>query len=239
MSALILFSTCVSARVQEAPPSTKNFVHLAKEFLNTLYPSLSSKPVMTLQTSMDYQDSDDTLHFFSLWVGDASPDQVTGYLGGYVGQQPKDFQPGPTHPKQYILSNFRFDLEGRILEFRATGAVIGNPDAYKRVTDILASSPGWTDERAADELKRAGARYAPVEKDKFQRDLPVHLIEKYLGPLTITSVNFNILRINQGESVGWLEWVVEAKVKTPSGSSRIYKLEFEPFNGDLTAITKQ
>jgi hypothetical protein len=85
-----------------------------------------------------------------------------------------------------------------------------------------------TDELAqralAQELKKSGAKFSPLNKEEFLRTLPIKSLEQFVGKFRIESVYFQALH-----------WKVEANALS-DGRKVKYKFFFEPFDGKLIEI---
>jgi hypothetical protein len=87
------------------------------------------------------------------------------------GRKTEDFEPGPIHPKQYLIANFGFE-NGELMGFVAKGPAVGNPDAKAVVGTLVASQPEMPDAEADAALKRAGAKYGLADKQALLANLP-------------------------------------------------------------------
>jgi hypothetical protein len=74
---VILLTGFLSARAQEPPPVTKNYIVWAQEFLRAMYPDLNGKKYMlTAETPVPYDRPGEPLHWLQLDVGDGYKDYV-------------------------------------------------------------------------------------------------------------------------------------------------------------------
>ena len=152
--ALALITEISTSASSSQPSSTlANNISFAREFLRSLYPDLSGKRyTLSISTAAGYDDPSSAIRNLELDVGDYPKDWVKGILGGWVGEKPKDFQPGPLHPKQYLIANFGFGKDG-LTGFVAKGRAIGNPDAQSVVATFVATQPEMPDAEADAALK--------------------------------------------------------------------------------------
>jgi hypothetical protein len=231
--------SCSLAHSQESAPATKNYVHLAQEFLVSLYPDLAGKGyVMSLEASFRYDVPMNENTGFDLYVGRGPKGMVVGYLGGYMGQEPpkKKLQSGLMTAEQFLISSFLFNNDGKLTSFGVKGPAVGNPDKDEEVTKLAFSPPyEMTDTKAVAALKQAGARYGPTDKDEFVKHLPIDQLRRYLGPLNVISVEFPIL--DEHRTTRWPRWHVLAKVENGSSAERTYEMWLEPFKGDLVRLS--
>jgi len=225
------------ARLQEPPSQTKDNVRVAHEFLTSLYPDLSGKGyIMTLESSSRF-DGPANDRYFDLYVGRGPKDEIIGYVGGYPHNTPPSANSptGPIHPEQLLESSFQFGENGRLTSFAARGPAL-KPDKYVEIISLVPSSPDMKDAEVEALLKQAGAMYGPSDKDVFVKHLPMDKLQRFLGPLEVTSVEFPVPDAN-GLRIGWPEWRVLAKAKNGSSSEPSYKMTFEPFKGDLVGLS--
>jgi hypothetical protein len=241
-SVVIGFVLCCAssdAKVVSAP-TAKNFVPVALEFLDSIYPDANiQKYVVTIRTSGRYQYMAGPLRWFTIDIGERETGKVIGLIGASPGgEAPKDPEPGWLVAKPLISSNFTFDAEDRLQEFGGVGPAVGNPDALAALIKLVNSHAEWTDDQEIAALKRTGALYGPAEKEDFIRILPVHRLEPFLGEIAVVSVDFKGPDKNHVGSFASFYWQVYVKAKGPGGADVNYKMMFEPFKGSLTGIIR-
>src|SRR4029077_14105460 len=123
---------------QDATPVAGRDVAQARDILRTLYPELNDKGyTLSVTTPIDYDHPDESSQYFELNVGDRFKDIILGYIGGYQGEKPKDFKPGPIHPKQYLTGNFTYQ-GGQLRSFDVSGFSIGNRHAILALREQIA-----------------------------------------------------------------------------------------------------
>jgi hypothetical protein len=166
-------------------------------------------------------------------VGAGPKDMILGYLAGYEGAKPpKDYKPGPVYPKQFLMVGFIFDSRGRLTSVAAQGPALGDEGANNALREWAFEHPESRDEKVAVELKRRGAKYSPADKQAFTGNLPVQVLQRFLGKLDIVSVEFYGL---DGATILPM-WIVKAKTESSRADHLMYELWFEPFKGDLISI---
>ena len=236
---LSLFILCPAAFDQEAAPLAGKYVAQARDFLRAFYPQLNGKGyTLSISTPIDYDHPDDASQNFELNVGDRFKDLVLGYIGGYQGEKPKDFKPGPIHPKQYLTGIFIYQ-GGHLKSFGVSGSVVGNPDAILALREQIAMpKPGITAAEANPLLKQAGAKYGLGDKAAFVAAVPLAKLESFIGKMSVTSVKLEGSSKDDDDVRGssWPNWTVLAKAQRSERQITI-EMTFEPFKGDLTSLT--
>jgi hypothetical protein len=89
-------------------------------------------------------------------------------------------------------------------------------------------------------MNEAGARFGPEHKAELLRTLPTEVIETYVGDRieVTTSVYFLIRSVTaSGKGEADLHWQVLVKSHPLDGLDATYRLQFEPFDGRLVAIS--
>jgi hypothetical protein len=96
---VILLTGSVSARAQEPPPVTKNYIAWAQEFLRAMYPDLNGKKhILTAETFVHYDALGEPLFWLQLDVGDGYKDYVKAQVGGCTGSVvPPSQTPSPSN----------------------------------------------------------------------------------------------------------------------------------------------
>jgi hypothetical protein len=237
LSVSLVLAWCDRVHPQEPLPTTKNYILRAQEFLNALYPDLKGKWYMSIEASQRNDEiADQISRAFRLYLGEAPKGAILGYVGGYTGARPENYQPGPIYPKQYLTCDFDFDGDGRLVSFDASGPAIGKPNDAQKFDGFISSHPEVSDLQATRALQEAGAKFGSWNKDKFMEHLPKKDLERFVGKLSITSAEFPLPEDHVLPN-GWPLWTVIAEATGKSGTKLIYKMEFEPFKGDLTSLT--
>ncbi len=126
---------------------------------------------------------------------------------------------------------------GEVIRFLAKGD-LARSQQNESIRKLVESHPEWSEDRAIQALKEAGARYGPDAKQLFIDSLRLTHADIALGNLEINKAEFATLA-NPGHvgSFAELYWVVYADVKLPGGTQGQYAFEFEPFEGKLTGIS--
>jgi hypothetical protein len=192
--------------------------------------------VLSISAPIHYDDPDNSVQQLELNIGDNFKDITLGYWGGWTGEKPKHFEPGPIHPKQYLSAFFGYE-KGQLQGFLAKGPAVGNPEAQEAIGVLVRSShPEMTDAEASAALKKAGAKYGLEDKEIFVRALPIAKLEHFVGKLSITSVELKGVDEDKVRDPFWPHWTVLAKAQRADGHEVTIKMYFEPFKGDLEAL---
>jgi hypothetical protein len=138
---------------------------------------------------------------------------------------------GPIYPKQFLTSAFAFGEGGELLNFSATGPAVGNQNAYGEVSKLADEHPEFSSNQVAEAMKQAGAKFGPNDKKDFVNNLPIAILERFLGKIRLISVEFTGL-----DRPILPMWIVIAKAKTTAGNNTAYEMRFEPFKGDLISL---
>src|SRR5580704_4801839 len=128
---------------------------------------------------------------------------------------------------------------GRIFRMLAFSDLV-HEKQLNAVRKLVETHPGWSEPQVIQALKAAGVRYGPQEKQEFLSSLHLDKAERFLGKLTIKTVDFNGFNADDTSSVasGSLEWVVRAKAQFPDGTTAEYGLTFEPFESKLVNLSR-
>jgi hypothetical protein len=235
---LVLAAFCPPAYEQEATPVAGKYVAQARNILRALYPELDDKGyALSIATPINYDRPDESSQYFELNVGDRFKDIILGYIGGYQGEKPKDYKPGPIHPKQYLTGIFTYQ-GGHLKSFDVSGSVVGNPDAILALREQIAvPKPGVTAAKANPALKQAGAKYGLEDKAAFVAALPLARLEPFVGKLSITSVKMEGSDEDDDDvrASSWPNWTVLATAQQADRQVPV-RMAFEPFKGDLISL---
>ena len=104
---------------------------------------------------------------------------------------------------------------------------------------LVSAHPEWNKVQISSALRQAGAHYGPDNQEAFLHSLPLDKVERFLGKLTINSVEFRLARPESGTGAiasPELKWIVRADAELPNGAHPAYVLTFEPFEGKLTDL---
>ena len=208
---LAALALCTATYEQETAPLAGKYVAQGRDFLRAVYPDLNGKGyVLSIATPIRYDNPDVSGQDFELDVGDNFKDITLGYWGGWTGEKPKHFVPGPIHPKQYLTAFFGYD-KGQLQGFLARGPAVGDPSAEEAIGTLVRSShPEMTDVEANAALKKAGAKYGLDDKQIFVQALPIGKLEHFVGKLSITSVELKGVDEDNVRDPSWPHWIVFA-----------------------------
>jgi hypothetical protein len=155
--------------------------------------------------------------------------------GGFVGG---NCPPPAPYPQEFLSTSFHFDETGYLESFNARGDAASDPVAKAAYTKATANQTGLTDRDLFTALKHAGAKYGPDDKSAFVKSLPLAGLETFLGKVKLISAELQL----PGEEVtdpylyGEMSWKVKIKATRADNSTITYRLEFEQFQGHLTAL---
>jgi hypothetical protein len=235
LTSMLYIVATPSASSQQNPPihqvTVLTFVH---DFLEVFYPELISKGHrLKLSVSLPADSSGREIAgvYFTVtaepprpqngqFVPEVRPDPNTVLLDGNIWLPPLEHG----SRVQQVLTSSESANEQKLTAFR----------------NLVESHPEWSDEQAISALKQAGARFGPNDKDAFLCTLPLDKMERFLGHLKVTSVEFSHLQsgVEHNRTLGRLDWSVHAKAQFSDGTSSDYQLVFEPFQGKLTMLSR-
>ena len=106
------------------------------------------------------------------------------------------------------------------------------------VRNSVKSHSEWSAEEGLQVLKKAGAHYGPDRKEEFLKAISLDQAERFLGKLTLRSVEFNDISSVGSQVAGSLfDWTLVADTEFADGRRSQYVLQFEPFDGRLVSVT--
>jgi hypothetical protein len=228
-----------SATPQENPPVRQvtmlTFVH---DFLQVFYPELISKG-HTLTFAV-HGPADDSWSELAGAYFTVKPERPPDY--GLVRLGPNGLIPETRPDPEKVLLDGSIWLPplehgSRIQEVHATCEGATKLAALRKLVEL---HPEWSNDQAVNALKRQGARFGPDNKKAFVSTLPFDKTERFLGRLTITSVQFNHLeeRREGNFAASTLDWTVSADALFSDGTKAKYVFGFEPYEGKLTLLVR-
>ena len=216
---------------QSPPPGSQEtvltFIH---DFLQIYYPEVVSKGnqlVLCVSHPADASWREISGVYFKVAPFSAAepdplvaPNESASLLGGSFWLTPQ---------RQY----------GRIFQVHASAVLYEKQ--INAVRGLIESHPEWSDAEAIQALKAAGARYGPREKEEFVSSLHLERAERFLGKLTIKSVEFRGPSADHtGQfAAGTLDWVVQTEAEFSDGTHCEYGFTFEPFAGKLMSLSRR
>lgn len=249
----LLFCLPVSAQ-KTTQPRVSNLV-ISRTFLRALFPELSDKQfVMTVEGGFVYDsplDLEDPFKYgVRLYVGaepkgstppanfvrPCPPGSTQAYQassGGFIGS---DCTPPAPWWYQFLQASFRFNEAGQLESFGAQGDSTSDPAARKAYERAIANEKYLTSRAARAALKRAGAKYGPDDKAEFVKHLPLDRLAKFLGKMELVSVEPPFEEDDSSGLYADFHWVVKVKATRPDATTMMYRLQFEQFQGHLTAL---
>jgi hypothetical protein len=198
----------------------------AHEFLQAIYPDLKGKGYFTsFEGSRRFDDPIDVRTVLKLFVGKGPKGFVTGSVNGQ-----------PQFAEQLLSTEFTF--EGEILvAFSANGVPVGRASELHKLVELRENHPTMTELQAAGALRQSGVKFGSWNKDDFLKALPISRLQPFLGKLSVVSADFTVPGEDHVLPHEWPNWKVRAKTTPVGGPELFYEMTFEPFNGDLTALT--
>ena len=222
----LVLAWCVRAQPQAPVPTTENYIRQAQEFLGELYPNLRGKGYMSIEASQRNDEIADQTNLFTLYIGAGPKGFATGSVNGKA-----------VYAEQYLTTNFEFNGDGRLISFSAIGSAVGKPNDAQKFDGFISSHPKISDLQATRALQEAGAKFGLWNKDKFMEHFPKEDLERFVGKLSITSIEFPVPDEDHALPNGWPMWTVKAEATGKNGVKLVYEMQFEPFKGDLTSLT--
>ena len=230
-----LISTYVPYTLREASAANEetvlSFVH---DFLQTFYPEMSGKGlrlVVSVDHPMDASWTEISGAYFKVTSHEASG------VNPLLYEAEKRDAPPSERPQLGGVFWFRPQDEARIQQMVAHFDVV-HETQLNAVRELVESHPQWSEEKAVQELKKAGALYGPDEKAQFLASLHLDRAQRFFGPLRITLVQFVGLGKEHVGNFAQLDWTVQTKAEFPDGTHAMYGFTFEPFEGKLTSVSQ-
>lgn len=198
----------------------------AKRLLNVFYPQFHGK--------------DATLN---LWTKTSFDEQ--GPLGTFQTSisLPVPTKPGvatgePPEMEDHVTAFFQISPgPDGILNMQSIGRDV-NQDSVKKLDELVASHPEWSDSQVISAVESSGAKYPPSRKQDLIRSLPLRELEPFVGRIRIDSVTFD-LRTDGEPPTPLLDWSVDFTASTSGKPSRRYFLVLEPFDGQVTIFARR
>jgi len=264
LCALLVMVPWFSARAQESH-ETKDSIVLAHQFMRALYPDLNESRTFTVQTYFPYGQLGSSITRLEVSIGDGPKDAILRYAGGCMNEPPLPAAPsamlssadaakasgnassaisgekqrtdclqGPLKTKQFLVGVFWFDHLGHISAY-----AVETPrelDRMNSLASFVLSHPDMSDTEVALELKKAGVKYGPMDKQEFTKHLSLTSLEPFMGNLKILSVEFSPLLPNRNNIATWPDWRVRVEANGPGKTNQFYELMFDQFRGDLISL---
>jgi hypothetical protein len=164
-------------------------------------------------------------------LGDGPP--CGGVPQGKAGCEQKGFVP---EVNERLGAHFDFLPDGEIQNVTIVGSELANQTKIDRMRSFVDQHRDWTDEEVVAAIEKEGARFGPNQRDAFLKQLPIDLLEKYLGELRVDSTGFELRHDQPGGAIAELDWMVHIVPKVASSNARGCAIQFEPFGGKLTAL---
>ena len=219
----LLVASHLGNRAEETSNSSLREAH---EFIQAIYPDLKGKGYFTsFEGSRRFDDPIDVRTVFKLFVGKGPKGFVTGSENGQ-----------PQFAEQLLSTEFTFESE-KLVAFSANGVAVGRASELHKLVELRENHPTMTELQAAGVLRQSGVKFGYWNKEDFLKALPISKLEPFLGKLAIVSVDFTVPSKNHELPHDWPRWRVHAKTIPAAGPASVYEITFEPFKGDLTALT--
>jgi hypothetical protein len=240
-SMLYIVATPSASSQQNLPIHQVTVLTFVHDFLQVFYPELISKG-HALKLAV-HHPADTTWSEISGVFFTVTPERPPDYglvISGPNGQIPET-RPDPDS----ILLDGSIWLppleHGSRVQQVLTTPESAHEQKLTAFRNLVESHPEWSDEHAISALKQAGARFGPDDKDAFLRTLPLDKMERFLGHLKVTSVEFSHLQsgVEHYRTLGRLDWSVHVEAQFSDGTSSDYQLVFEPFQGKLTMLSRE
>ena len=227
--AVLMAALSPGAPPQRSQPADR--IAFMESFIREMFPEMRQKE-LEMQVSTRMYNGHGTSYFE---VGMGKPKGCC--MGGVIGSifpHDKFNKPSPPLPRNEPP---RF---GGAFQFRNnhlwhfTGSINSVHEHTAQVYALAETNPQWSDQKLLDTLRQAGAKFGPWNHQGFLEEIQHQPLERFLGHLTIRQVRFE-LRSHQQDAPDLIQlyWSVEAS--SPSG--RRYSLLYEPFEGELFAVS--
>jgi hypothetical protein len=247
---------------QSSTNTMESRVSVALDFLRAMYPALVGKNLSaSVETGLPFDNRDPAVEWLRVDIGEGRKGLILGYHGGCTSDPsnnpilerplPPELPPnslthpptasvdknceiGPVLSKQILSGHFRFGQNGGLVLFGLESTSISHFADCNAFADLILSHPGMSYEDVVKQLKNAGAKYGPMDKAEFTRDLPIKTLERVLGPLDNVSVDFPPLKENRNNVANWPDWTVTAESHAKDKPKVYYEFHFNQFDGELT-----
>ncbi len=234
-----IFWLTVETAIPAGQTSSGRLNHLAaaRALLSALYPELSGKDL--------------TLSYSGSFSFDGSPDPQPNMLDITVSPFPANHHPiiagvirqDPSQtaaPARTELGAFVwFGRGGYVYRFAAKSDKILNTSKNEALRKLIDSHPEWPDTRIAEELRAAGAKFGPDEKEQVLKTLPLARLQPILGKLRVESARFDAkVEAASANTMAILDWDIAVVGVMPDGEQVSYSLSVEPFEGGIVQITQ-
>lgn len=152
--------------------------------------------------------------------------------------------PNPKHPGMFgrvpraiVGGRFMFYADCTPSHYGKTVLPGDPPSQVERTRNLVNSHPEWDDARILKELKEAGARYTPDQKDAFMKSLPLGPLQTLLGRIQITRVEFKTAEADHEGNFADLSWTVNIRATANGQKTEEYAVNCDPFDGTLDSFS--
>jgi hypothetical protein len=236
MPVAILIFGLSSPQLYAAPPNEPGKqIAVLQDFLRVAYPELFGKDrYLEIHAGQSIDFPWRTFYRLNFEVNTLPPDASFGItIDPHTGK----VIPPPQHIT-LMTGDTQFNEE-QIVEIWVGNSDLISSKQNDQIDKLIQSHPEWSDARAYEELKKAGARYGPSDKEQFVQSLHLERFENLVGRLKITSVEPRSLPENRDSSDNVdLDWLVRVDAQLPDGTHHTYALFFEVFGGRLIGLLR-
>lgn len=232
----ILFLAPVCAMLHAQTPNDQNTVLTStRDFLRASYPELFGKNLLlNLRITGPLDDSWKQVSEMRFAIDLYDP------LTEKMLNPPFDPKTGKrlSAPVNAVLlqGNIWFNREGQLHQFSVGACEAAHSQENEAVRKLVESHPEWSEDKAVSALRRAGARYAPQNKEELLKTVEIEKYEPFFGHFTVKSVEFDGLADPHEGSFASLWWSIKLQAESPRRSNATYTLVFEPFEGKLIQV---
>jgi hypothetical protein len=209
-----------------------------RAFLTSLYPELPTKETHLSITSSEMLAKTWTQLRecqFEVWQRPIEwPDWITSTWDERI--RLTEFERLPL-----MKGDFELDDRGRLVELTVRDSFVVNSGKNADVRAWVGSHWDWNEAQGLQALKNAGPRYGPGEQEAFLKTIPLQVLERFLGKLSIQSAKFDTMfpAHQPVPTAVFFQWHVAVQGQRPDEPPVNYVLHFEPFGGTLTQIKAQ
>lgn len=200
-------------------------------FIREMFPEMRQKE-LEVQVSTRMYNGHGT-SYFEVSMGKPKGCCMGGVIGSIFPHDKfeKSSPPPPIKEPPRFGGAFQF-RNNHLWQF--TGSISSVHDHTAQVYALAEKNTQWSDQKLIDTLRQAGAKFGPWNRQGFLEQIRHQPLERFLGHFTIRQVRFELLSHQQNApNLIQLYWSVEAS--SPTG--RRYSLLYEPFEGELFAIS--
>jgi hypothetical protein len=137
-----------------------------------------------------------------------------------------------------LAAYFDFDVAKCLEAVSISGDDLANDKKNARVAQIIRTHRVSSSGQIERIFRQAGAKYGPEDKEAFLKSMPLQDLQKFLGVLSVKSVEFYNHTEQIDGTVIELRWRVELDAKGFDERPHHYTLICEPFSGKVISLRR-